>query len=76
MWSVAIVGRRRLFGLGAIEVIAEVRDGRGRPLPGAFVLGEPGDWASARKEFASAFCGAEKAVAGGRTIRKADYFGR
>ena len=42
--TVAVVGQSILLGVGGIEVLVEVRDGKGRALPGSYVIGMAGDW--------------------------------
>jgi hypothetical protein len=77
-WGVAVVGQKMLLGLGGIEVVVEIHDGSGRPLPypGTFVVGVSSDWAGAQRDFGRLSCDDAKAVACGQTLLKKDYFGR
>jgi len=55
-----------------IEIVVEVRDGKGNPLPGAYVIGSSKDWTSAERDFGAVACGPAQANVNGRTILRKD----
>src|SRR5437763_1565523 len=72
-WGVAVLGRRLLDG--QYELVAEVRDARGRPVPGGASVVGITTWENARSGYAVRFDGPGVARVGNVATReKSRYF--
>jgi hypothetical protein len=71
-WSVAVIAKPHVF-TGSYDIVVQVRDKAGNPMPGAFVIDLTHDLANAERRHAVRFIDAKTAKVGERTVVRGSY---